>query len=93
MAAIQPMSVNHKEKGQGIVVDRISHYDPVNAGFIIQLGVAFYEHPVPAVHYHAPDDLEQLQVLDFPSDDFEGEDEDENEGEEETEEDEGEEHA
>jgi hypothetical protein len=75
MAAIQPISVTHQEKGQGIVVDRLSHYDTEKGGFIVQLGVAFYEHPVPAVHYHSPDELEQNQVLDFPSDDFEDEDE------------------
>jgi hypothetical protein len=75
MAAIQPISVSHAEKGEGIVVDRLNHYDEEKRGFIVQLGIAFYEHPQPAVHYHSPSELELKEVLDFPSDDFETEEE------------------
>ncbi len=83
MATIQPIAVKHEEKGQGIVVDRLAHYDTEKGGFLVQLGVAFYDHPVPAVHYHSPEELEQLAVLDYPSDDMEDGDEGEEEEEEE----------
>lgn len=95
MSSIQAISVTHKTKGEGIVVDRLSYYDAEKGGFIVQLGVCFDEHPVPAVHYLLPTELEADQVLDFPSDAFElEEDEEGEEGEEiETTNDEGEEHA
>ena len=89
MASIQCMSVEHGEKGRGIVVDRLSHFREDTGEFIVLLGVAFHAHPKPAIHYHDPDELEQLEVLDFPSDDYEdedGEDGDEASGEEEEEE-------
>lgn len=75
MASIQPISVQHQEKGQGIVVDRLAHFDEARGGFVIQMGVAFHDHPVPAVHYVSPDSLEALLVLDYPSDDYEEEEE------------------
>ena len=79
MSVIQPIAVQHKELGQGIVVDRISHYDEKDGGFIVRLGVSFYEHTTPAVHYLPADELEQLQVLDYPSDDMDQEEEEEEE--------------
>jgi hypothetical protein len=73
MALIQPISVVSKTLGQGMVVDRISHYDVEAKDFIVLLGVVFYDHPT--LEYVTPMEVEVLAVLDFPSDDLEEVDE------------------
>lgn len=85
---MQLMIVEHAEKGQGLVVDRISALvgTGMEADLVVKLGVTYFEYPQPCVQYENPDDLTHIDLIDSVAEledveDGEGEEEEEEEGE------------
>ena len=77
---MQLMIVEHETKGQGLVVDRISNVS--DEGFVVRLGVSFFEQRKPAVEYVDPDELAFVDFIDSV-DDLEDDEEEEEQEEEE----------
>lgn len=83
---MQLMIVEHAEKGQGLVVDRLSALN-ADGDLVARVGVTYFDHPQPCVQYENPDDLTHIDFIDSVA---ELEDVEDGEGEEDEEEEEGE---